>query len=95
MGGSSRSTLWETLLSHHNNKITTWEDPRPLPEGWDRVVQHDGVVMFVDRKERVKTVKDPRPPIPEYCIVSVTGHKSKKSSPKCCKEKKKVLKRVG
>lgn len=67
-------------------KTTTWDDPRPLPQGWEKHVESNGRVVFVDQVEHVKTFKDPRPPIPESCVKTKTG-RSSKSTPKVTQKK--------
>jgi len=49
---------------NHNHKTTQWEDPRPLPLGWE--MKHDERLKrnyFVDHNNKTTTWKDPRPPI--------------------------------
>ncbi|GMR53514.1 hypothetical protein PMAYCL1PPCAC_23709 [Pristionchus mayeri] len=54
---------------NHNDKKTTWDDPRlmiggsenrVLPEGWEQRLSSDGKVFFVNHKMKVTTWEDPR-----------------------------------
>jgi len=69
---------------NHKDKKTTWEDPRPLPKGWERVVDENGHSMFVEKEQNLVTGTDPRPPIPDSHVKS--GKRSAKSSPKMPKK---------
>lgn len=51
---------------NHLDKVSSWEDPRPLPYGWER--KYDSrkqKAYFVDHNVRKTTWTDPRPPIRE------------------------------
>jgi len=49
---------------NHSSKSTTWEDPRPLPSGWEcRADERTKRRYFVDHSTRTTTWTDPRPPI--------------------------------
>jgi uncharacterized protein YbdZ (MbtH family) len=48
----------------HINKSTSWEDPRPLPAGWEmKVDEKQKRRYFVCHATRSTTWNDPRPPI--------------------------------
>lgn len=54
----------QTLAAHyvdHKTQATSWEDPRPLPVGWEKKVTNQGRVYFVDHNTRQTSWVDPRP----------------------------------
>ena len=51
----------------HNNKITTWDDPRAsalvstsLPPGWEIKLDQRGRRYFIDHNTKITTWDDPR-----------------------------------
>ena len=49
---------------NHNTKTTQWEDPRPLPLGWE--VKYDERLKrkyYVDHNNKTTAWTDPRPPV--------------------------------
>ena len=49
---------------NHNTKTTQWEDPRPLPLGWE--VKYDERLKrkyYVDHNTKTTAWTDPRPPV--------------------------------
>ena len=49
---------------NHNTKSTQWEDPRPLPLGWE--VKYDERLKrkyYVDHNSKTTAWTDPRPPV--------------------------------
>jgi hypothetical protein len=48
----------------HNNKTTSWDDPRPLPKGWERKIDpRTKKSYFLDHNRKTTTWEDPRPKI--------------------------------
>ena len=49
---------------NHNNKTTSWDDPRPLPGGWEaKIDPRTNRRYFVNHNIRETTWNDPRPVI--------------------------------
>jgi hypothetical protein len=51
-----------TYFVDHNKRTTTWEDPRPLPSGWEARM-HQGRVYYLNHNNRQTSWDDPRPAI--------------------------------
>ncbi|RSM00829.1 hypothetical protein CEP52_008898 [Fusarium oligoseptatum] len=60
---------WEKRYDHvsgrayfvnHNTKTTSWEDPRPLPNGWEARATPDGRAYYVDHNTKTSSWDDPR-----------------------------------
>jgi len=47
----------------HNNRTTSWEDPRPLPVGFEAKKDGSGRTYFVDHRNKRTQWEDPRPPL--------------------------------
>lgn len=47
---------------NHNLRTTTWDDPRPLPPGWEKRI-HSGRPYFLNHNTRATAWDDPRPAI--------------------------------
>jgi len=62
---------WEVMRANngriyfvdHNNRTTSWEDPRPLPQGWEKKVTPRGRPYYLDHTTRTTAWTDPRPAI--------------------------------
>ncbi len=55
-------SLSTTPMGFPNTAVGAEEDPNPepLPPGWEKRVQHDGRVYFVNHKNRTTQWEDPR-----------------------------------
>ncbi|RTE80930.1 hypothetical protein BHE90_004561 [Fusarium euwallaceae] len=60
---------WEKRYDHvsgrayfvnHNTKTTSWEDPRPLPYGWEARTTPDGRAYYVNHNTKTSNWDDPR-----------------------------------
>jgi len=48
----------------HNHRTTSWDDPRPLPPGWEcKIDEKTRRPYYVDHNTRSTSWNDPRPPI--------------------------------